>query len=190
MNEGLSAGSLAQATAHSTPVCSGSKLNPQSPTSTLDLTYSRISQVSKRSTLNAQTPLQDTFTTLDTFFRLLLRRMLLHWRTVSWATRSRSGYQRSTTQCRYWLHTDSAHPRRPSRHAQFYSELVPAMIPVALLGSAVYMVRSSLAAQDFFQSEILCRAYTCSKHIFHMKNISTRRARASRNLNRRLMLWY
>ncbi|KAH9999408.1 hypothetical protein BJV77DRAFT_905103, partial [Russula vinacea] len=30
-------------------------------------------------------------------------------------------------------------PARPSRHAQFYSELVPAMIPVALLGSAVYM---------------------------------------------------
>ncbi|KAI0303151.1 hypothetical protein BC826DRAFT_869499, partial [Russula brevipes] len=26
-----------------------------------------------------------------------------------------------------------------SRHAQFYSDLVPAMIPVALLGSAVYM---------------------------------------------------
>ncbi|KAH9978042.1 hypothetical protein BGW80DRAFT_1285522 [Lactifluus volemus] len=35
------------------------------------------------------------------------------------------------------LHTNSSH--RPSRHAQFYSNLVPAMIPVALLGSAVYM---------------------------------------------------
>ena len=70
---------------------------------------------------------------------LPLRRML-HWRTVSSATRFRSGYQQST---RHWLHTDSGHPRRPSRHAQFYSELVPAMIPVALLGSAVYMVCSS-----------------------------------------------
>ncbi|KAI0269235.1 hypothetical protein BC834DRAFT_865393 [Gloeopeniophorella convolvens] len=32
---------------------------------------------------------------------------------------------------------DAGHPS--SRHAQFYSDLVPAMIPVALLGSAVYM---------------------------------------------------
>ena len=78
-------------------------------------------------------------TALDTFtVRLLLRVFdpMLHSRTVSWATR---GYQLSTH--RHWLHTDSVHPRRPSRHAQFYSELVPAMIPVALLGSAVYMVR-------------------------------------------------
>ena len=34
------------------------------------------------------------------------------------------------------------------------------------------------------------RAYNCCRHIFHMKNISTTRARASGNLNRRLMRWY
>ena len=28
----------------------------------------------------------------------------------------------------------------PSRHAQFYSDLVPTMVPVALPGSAIYMV--------------------------------------------------
>ncbi|KAI0786351.1 hypothetical protein C8Q75DRAFT_808345 [Abortiporus biennis] len=30
-------------------------------------------------------------------------------------------------------------PKQPSPHAQFYSDLVPAMIPIALLGSAVYL---------------------------------------------------
>ncbi|KAI0003000.1 hypothetical protein BJV74DRAFT_764888 [Russula compacta] len=55
-----------------------------------------------------------------------------HWRALT--TRSK---QLST---RRWQHADSGyHRRRPSRHAQFYSDLVPAMIPVALLGSAVYM---------------------------------------------------
>ncbi|KAF9821441.1 hypothetical protein IEO21_00687 [Rhodonia placenta] len=32
----------------------------------------------------------------------------------------------------------------PSRHAQFYSDLVPGMIPVALLGSAVYLVSQGM----------------------------------------------
>lgn len=32
-------------------------------------------------------------------------------------------------------------PKTPSRHALFYSDLVPGMIPVALLGSAIYLVR-------------------------------------------------
>jgi hypothetical protein len=38
------------------------------------------------------------------------------------------------------MHRDGSGSHGPSRHAQFYSNLVPAMVPVALLGSAVYMV--------------------------------------------------
>lgn len=58
---------------------------------------------------------------------------MLRWQAL--ATRSR--YHRPARRC---LHADSGR-QRPSRHAQFYSDLVPAMIPVALLGSTVYMVR-------------------------------------------------
>jgi hypothetical protein len=64
-------------------------------------------------------------------------RPMLRWRAI--ATRYPRGYQSSTS--RRWLHGNSGHDTRPSRHAHFYSDLVPAMIPVALLGSAVYMVR-------------------------------------------------
>jgi hypothetical protein len=38
------------------------------------------------------------------------------------------------------MHRGDSGSQGPSRHAQFYSDLVPAMVPVALLGSAVYMV--------------------------------------------------
>ncbi|KAI9466765.1 hypothetical protein BJY52DRAFT_1111116 [Lactarius psammicola] len=57
-----------------------------------------------------------------------------HWRSL--ATRRRSS-QPST---RRFVHRggDSG-SHEPSRHAQFYSDLLPAMVPVALLGSAVYM---------------------------------------------------
>jgi len=65
---------------------------------------------------------------------------MLRWQAI--ATRSTRGHYRLQTS-RRWLHGDSEHPARPSRHAQFYSDLVPAMIPVALLGSAVYMVRDA-----------------------------------------------
>ena len=41
---------------------------------------------------------------------------------------------------RRFVHQGDSGSHGPSRHAQFYSDLVPAMIPVALLGSAVYMV--------------------------------------------------
>jgi hypothetical protein len=58
-----------------------------------------------------------------------------------WRALAPSGtYHPSDRRC---LHANSEH--RPSRHAQFYSALVPAMIPVALLGSAVYMVRQLLS---------------------------------------------
>lgn len=110
------------------------------------------------------------------------------WRAIP--TRSRHGYQQPST--RHWLHADRGHPARPSRHAQFYSELVPAMIPVALLGSAVYMVRARancLSGSEKIGFLRSLRAYNCCRHLSHMKNISTRRARASGNLNRRLMLW-
>ncbi|KAH9894289.1 hypothetical protein C8Q73DRAFT_790842 [Cubamyces lactineus] len=33
----------------------------------------------------------------------------------------------------------SSSPREPSRHAQFYTEFAAGMIPVAILGSAVYL---------------------------------------------------
>ncbi|KAI0301791.1 hypothetical protein B0F90DRAFT_1816694 [Multifurca ochricompacta] len=51
-----------------------------------------------------------------------------------WATLST--YRSST---RRLLHDNGNNGHRQNRHAQFYSDLVPAMIPVALLGSAVYM---------------------------------------------------
>ncbi|KAH9179959.1 hypothetical protein EDB89DRAFT_1924148 [Lactarius sanguifluus] len=55
-----------------------------------------------------------------------------HWRGL--VTRRRSS-QLST---RRFAHR-GGDGHGPSRHAQFYSDLVPAMVPVALLGSAVYM---------------------------------------------------
>lgn len=110
-----------------------------------------------------------------------------HWRAFpTRLTRSNCGRQPST---RHWLHTDGGHPGRPSRHAQFYSDLVPAMIPVALLGSAVYLVRICLSGPRKHML-IPFRAYNCCRHISHMKNILTTRARVSGNLNRRLMRWY
>ena len=116
---------------------------------------------------------------------------MLRWRaTATWSTR---GHQPSMT--RRWLHSDSGHPTRPSRHAQFYSDLVPAMIPVALLGSAVYMVRKQgenafriRASLTSFATLGSSRVCSCCKHAYHMKNTSTRRVRASRDLNGRSML--
>ena len=72
---------------------------------------------------------------------LLYVRRMPHWRAIP----TRRGYQPSAGR---WLHTDSGHPGRPSRHAQFYSDLVPAMIPVALLGSAVYLVRMACLPRE------------------------------------------
>jgi hypothetical protein len=40
-------------------------------------------------------------------------------------------------------HSESPQPKRRSAYGQWYAEVVPGMIPVALLGSAVYLVRSS-----------------------------------------------
>lgn len=40
---------------------------------------------------------------------------------------------------RLYSSTQQAPPKPPSPHGQFYSELVPGMLPIALLGSAVYM---------------------------------------------------
>ena len=41
--------------------------------------------------------------------------------------------------------TYSQQPPHKSAHAQWYSDVVPAMIPVALLGSAVYLVCGSIS---------------------------------------------
>jgi hypothetical protein len=120
----------------------GRPSKPQSPTRPFAYSILRFPSGSLPITLKHAS---NTLRPLIRSFRLLLRRRMLRWRTVSSATRSRSGYHQPSTRHCQWLHADSGHghPRRPSRHAQFYSELVPAMIPVALLGSAVYMVRSS-----------------------------------------------
>ncbi|KAH9062091.1 hypothetical protein EDB87DRAFT_1609279 [Lactarius vividus] len=57
-----------------------------------------------------------------------------HWRGL--VTRRRSSHLST----RRFVHSGSdGGSHGPSRHAQFYSDLVPAMVPVALLGSAVYM---------------------------------------------------
>jgi hypothetical protein len=121
--------------------------------------------------------------------------MLRLWRATT--TRSTRGHQSSTThRC---LHGDSGHPTRPSRHAQFYSDLLPAMIPVALLGSAVYMVRELYPLCDFFfqtrSKPDLCnlgssRVYSCCRLVCHMKNTLTRRGLASRSWSGRSMLSY
>ncbi|KZT12970.1 uncharacterized protein LAESUDRAFT_710091 [Laetiporus sulphureus 93-53] len=78
-------------------------------------------------------------------------RLQLHmWRRAS-APRSRSHF---TAQSRPYSTSGGAsdHPG-PSRHAQFYSDLVPGMIPVALLGSAVYLglrlLRASLSHEKY-----------------------------------------
>lgn len=51
----------------------------------------------------------------------------------------------SASRCRHFATTQrlrQAQEQQRSPHAQFYSDLVPGMIPIALLGSAVYMVRN------------------------------------------------
>jgi hypothetical protein len=72
---------------------------------------------------------------------------ILHCRGL--ASRRRSS-QPST---RRFVHRGDSGSHGPSRHAQFYSDLVPAMVPVALLGSAVYMglqlLQTSLAHEKY-----------------------------------------
>src|SRR5712671_454543 len=65
----------------------------------------------------------------------------MHWRAITTRSSGLCHHHHHQLSPRRWLHqAESERPARPSRHAQFYSDLVPAMIPVALLGSAVYMV--------------------------------------------------
>ncbi len=45
--------------------------------------------------------------------------------------------------------------RTPSRHAQFYTEFAAGMIPVAILGSAVYMVRLTPSAAVHLQLNVV-----------------------------------
>lgn len=42
---------------------------------------------------------------------------------------------------RYSAGSGEASRKNPSPHAQFYSSLLPDMVPIAILGSAVYLVR-------------------------------------------------
>lgn len=61
-----------------------------------------------------------------------------------WLARSSSRRPASPRRVRYL--TQGPEPAKSSRspHAQFYSDLVPGMVPVALLGSAVYLVSDCL----------------------------------------------
>ncbi|KII95357.1 hypothetical protein PLICRDRAFT_97297 [Plicaturopsis crispa FD-325 SS-3] len=60
-------------------------------------------------------------------------------------------YRRSVRNRRLYS-TGGEHPTSTkSAHAQFYSDLVPAMIPVAILGSAVYL--GLQLAQSMFSHE-------------------------------------
>lgn len=47
-----------------------------------------------------------------------------------------------------------------SAHAQWYADIVPAMIPVALLGSAVYLVSHSL----IYLSPLVLHSFSFNKH--------------------------
>ena len=81
---------------------------------------------------------------------------MLRWQAIVTRSTPRRHHKPSTS--RRWLHGDSENPTRPNRHAQFYSDLVPAMIPVALLGSAVYMVRNAPCPHDrlcFVQARLI-----------------------------------
>lgn len=49
----------------------------------------------------------------------------------------------------------SQSPKQHTSHAQFYSDLLPGMIPVALLGSAVYMVRSPIPFNAVFSRSMI-----------------------------------
>ncbi|KAI0921539.1 hypothetical protein AcW2_006479 [Taiwanofungus camphoratus] len=53
-------------------------------------------------------------------------------------TRPRYSCLKSARALRAYSSKHGASPT-PSRHAQFYSDLVPGMIPIALLGSAIYL---------------------------------------------------
>ncbi|PSR73646.1 hypothetical protein PHLCEN_2v10565 [Hermanssonia centrifuga] len=57
------------------------------------------------------------------------------------------------------LYSDTA-SKKPSSHAQFYSEMIPGMVPIALLGSAVYLGLRLLQAnlsQERFLDEARAR---------------------------------
>ena len=57
----------------------------------------------------------------------------------------------ATTLKRAGLRRTYTQPATPpkSGHAQWYSDVVPAMVPIFLLGSAVYLVRGRLHTPDY-----------------------------------------
>ncbi|KAF8268312.1 hypothetical protein EI94DRAFT_1728271 [Lactarius quietus] len=69
---------------------------------------------------------------------------------------------------RRFAHRGDSGSHGPSRHAQFYSDLVPAMIPVALLGSAVYMglqLLQTCLAQEKYLDEARARVQELEREI-------------------------
>ncbi|KAH9844039.1 uncharacterized protein C8Q71DRAFT_731004, partial [Rhodofomes roseus] len=89
-----------------------------------------------------------------------------------------------------WRHSQSARPharlaapsrqysasssdKSPSRHAQFYSDLIPGMIPVALLGSAVYLalrLAQAHLSHEKFLEEAHARVNALEEEIEALRN--------------------
>lgn len=82
-------------------------------------------------------------TVVDFFVLVAMSSSLLRLHPQSLA---RSSSFRPTSSQRVRYSTQGPEPAKSSRspHAQFYSDLVPGMVPVALLGSAIYLVSDCL----------------------------------------------
>jgi len=76
---------------------------------------------------------------------------VLRWR-ISNVSRSQRRHLSSSRQL-----FQEQHKKRASPHAQFYSDLVPGMIPIALLGSALYLglqlLQSRLSHEKYLDEE-------------------------------------
>lgn len=91
--------------------------------------------------------------------------------------------RRQVTNQRFYS-SENVQERQRSAHAQWYSDMLPAMVPVALLGSAVYMVRSPLLPRTGHMPRsrlYLPRDCDCSKPTCPTNDTSTRLMRECRS---------
>ncbi|EPT02884.1 hypothetical protein FOMPIDRAFT_1047619 [Fomitopsis schrenkii] len=79
----------------------------------------------------------------------------------------------------------STHNKTPSRHALFYSDLVPGMIPVALLGSAIYLglrLAQAHLSHDKFLDEARARVAALEEEIEALRTVQSSEANAGQTL--------
>ena len=78
------------------------------------------------------------------------------------------------TVSRHRYSTENASGKPKSAHAEFYSGMLPDMVPIAILGSAVYLVRSKPTLHSrstlLIISEPVYRASAYSKPIYPMSD--------------------